>query len=106
MSVDRSRVKPGHRDHWYMRGSLPVYDSGSETGNKVLSMDHAMRELYVTNDNLENEMTILVEGEAGLSLTFTLKPDEYLDERLPEFLTVTVTSVGAWRWMVRSGLIP
>lgn len=106
MTVDRTKVKPGHQDHWTTRVMLPVYDSGSETGNKVLSMDHPMRDLYITNDDRDSNITVVVTGEASLSLTFTLKPGEYLDERFPEFLTVTVTASGSWRWYVRSGLIP
>jgi len=106
MTVDRSAVKPGHATHWYGRQLIPVYDSGSETGNQVLTMDHPMRELFISNDSDSEDMTIAITGEASLSLSFTLKPKETLNERFPEFLTATVTSAGDWRWFVRSGLIP
>lgn len=106
MGITRSATKPGHETHWYNRNFLPVVDSGSESGNKVLSFTYAMRELYITNDDPEADLTVVVTGEASLSLTFTLKAGEYLDERFPEFLAVTVTATGAWRWYTRSGLVP
>lgn len=106
MTLDRSALKPGHETHWYNRQMLPVYDAGSETGNQVLSMDHPMRELWLTNDSESDSITVQITGEASLDITFTLKPNETLNERFYEFTTVTVTAAGAWRWYVRSGLVP
>jgi hypothetical protein len=105
MTLDKTKIKPGHQTHWYNRQLLPVYDSGSETGNSVLTMDHPMRELFISNDDDSSDITINVAGEASLSLDFVLKPKETLNERFPEFLIVTVVSGGDWRWFVRSGLI-
>ena len=85
---------------------LPVYDSGVETGNKVLTMDHPMREIWLSNDSETLTLSVVVAGEASLSLSFTLYPGEVLNERFPEFLTVTVTASSAWRWYVRSGMVP
>ena len=106
MTVDRTKVNPGHKDLGILRAKLPVYDSGSDTGNAVLTMDHPMRELYVSNDDLSNDLTLLVSGPAGLSISMTLKPNETIDERFPEFDAVTITATGAWRYYVRSGLVP
>ena len=92
--------------HGDQRAMLPVYDSGSETGNLVLTMDHPMRELFITNDTTdETSMTVNVSGAASLSLTFVLRQAESLNERFPEFETVTVTSSSNWRWYVRSGRV-
>jgi hypothetical protein len=87
------------------RARLPVYDSDSGSGNAVVTMDHAMRELYFTNDSITDDLTLVVSGDASLSLSFTLKPGEGIDERFPEFTKLTITAVGAWRWYVRSGRV-
>ena len=84
------------------RAKLPVYDSGNESGNRILNMDHPMRELYVANDSDGSDLVIQITGESGLDISFTLKPGDTIDERLPEFLTVTVTATDSWRWYVRS----
>lgn len=87
------------------RTSLPVYDAGSETGNLVLTMDHPMRELYISNDDASTSLTINVSGAAALSIDFVLLHGEVLNERFTEFETVTVTAPGSWRWIVRSGRV-
>lgn len=91
--------------HGDQRAKLPIFDSGSESGNLVLNMDHPMRELYLTNDSVSNNVTVVVTGDASLLLTFVLGPNETMDERLPEFTQVTVTATDSWRWRVRSGRI-
>lgn len=88
-----------------LRDRTPVYDTSGGTqvnGNSTLTMDHPMRELFITNDNNTN-MTIVVTGLASLNMTFLLLPGETLNERLPLFQVVTVTATGNWRWYVRSG---
>jgi hypothetical protein len=93
---------------WYhgdQRTSLPVWDAGSETGNLVLTMDHPMRELFVSNDDATSSLTVQVLGDAGLDVTFTLLHGEVLNERFTEFTSAIVTATGAWRWIVRSGRI-
>ena len=105
MSINTTTMKRTGAYHGDQRVKLPVYDSGFENGNRVLNMDHPMRELFVANDSLTDNLTIVVTGDASLSLTFTLKPEDAIDERLPEFTTVTVTASDAWRWYVRSGRI-
>jgi len=105
MTVDRTKTKPGHESHWYNRGLLPVYSSGQETGNKVLSMDHPMRELFISNDSISDDLTLTIKGDA-FSLDFVLKPRETLNERFCEFTSITVTAAGDWRWYVRSGMVP
>lgn len=87
------------------RSVLPVYASGQPSGNQVIQMDHPMRDLFLSNDSTTNNLTIVVTGEAGLSLTLVLLPGETINERFPEFLTVTVTAAGSWRWYVRSGRV-
>lgn len=103
MSIDRTTMRIGGAYEGIQRNLLPVYDSGKETGNKVLTMDHPMRELYIANDSDTENVEFTVTGDASLSLTFTLLPHDWIDERFPEFTTVTVTASGAWRWYVRSG---
>lgn len=105
MSINRTTMRIGGAYEGIQRHMLPVYDSGSETGNKVLNMDHPMRELYVANDADATDLTIQVTGDADLDLTFTLKAGSWIDERFPEFTTVTITAAGAWRWYVRSGRV-
>lgn len=105
MTINLTTMKKHSYYHGDQRDKLPVYDSGSETGNKVLTMDHPMRELYVANDSIENNLTIVVTGDASLSLTFTLLPGDMINERMPEFTTVTVTATDSWRWYVRSGRV-
>lgn len=90
-----------------LRDRSPVYDTSGGTqvsGNSTLTMDHPMREIFISNDNNSN-MTIVISGLAGLNMTFLLLPGETLNERLPLFQTVVVTASGVWRWYVRSGRI-
>jgi len=87
------------------RTSLPVYDAGSETGNQVLTMDHPMRELFVSNDDATESLTVQVLGDAGLDITFTLLHGEVLNERFTEFTSAIVTATGSWRWICRSGRV-
>lgn len=105
MTINRNTMRIGGAYEGIQRHFLPVYQSGSETGNKVLSMDHPMRELYIANDSDINDMTVTITGDAELSLEFTLKAGEWMDERFPEFNAVTVTATDNWRWYVRSGRI-
>ena len=105
MSINTSTMRRGGAYEGDQRAKLPVYDSGSESGNKVLNMDHPMRELYIANDSTTNNLTLQVTGEAGLDISITLKPEDTIDERFPEFLTVTVTATDSWRWYVRSGRV-
>ena len=106
MTINLITMKRYADYHGDQRVMLPVFDSGSATGNQVLTMDHPMRELFITNDSEnDNNMTVVVSGEFGLSLSFTLKPGESLNERFSEFSVVTVTATDGFRWYVRSGRI-
>jgi hypothetical protein len=105
MALNRASVIDKGKDRGIQRDILPVYDVGSESGNKVLNMDHPMREIWLSNDSSTYNATAVFTGPNSLSLEFLLYPGEVLNERLPEFLTITVTATGAWRWYVRSGLV-
>ena len=105
MSIDLNAMKRHGSYHGDQRAKLPVYTSGSGTGNAVLTMDHEMRELYITNDSVEDTMTFIVSGAASLSLTFVLRPYETFNERLPEFDAITIISASSWRWYTRSGRV-
>ena len=104
MAIDTVKMRRGGAYEGIQRPFLPVYDGGNETGNLVLSMDHPMRELYIANDSTD-DLVLTVTGDADLNISITLKAGDAIDERFPEFNVVTVTSVGAWRWYVRSGRI-
>ena len=104
MSLNISSMRSGAAYEGIQRGVLPVFDSGSTTGNQVLTMAHPMRDLFVSNDSDANTMTINVAGAAG-TLQFILKAGETLNERMHEFDYVTVTASDAWRWYVRSGRV-
>ena len=105
MTINRSTMRTGGAYEGIQRPMLPVYDSGIESGNEVLTMDHPMRELFISNDDMDNNLTFIVTGNDQLSLEFMLTPGGTFNERMPEFLTVTVTAPGAWRWYVRSGRV-
>jgi hypothetical protein len=105
MAIDRTAMRIAGAYEGGQRAKLPIYDSGSESGNLVLTMEHPMRELFLVNDSMSDNLTLNVAGDASLSLDFVLIPNEQFDERLPEFLTVTVVSPGAWHWRVRSGRV-
>ena len=87
------------------RVKVPIFDAGVKTGNQVLTMDHPMRELYLSNDSTVNPLTVVVTGDASLSLTFVLSAGQVMDERLPEFTVVTVTATDSWSYRVRSGRV-
>jgi len=55
--------------------------------------------------DLNSGLTLNVAGDASLTLDFVLMPNETINERFPEFSTVTVIAAGAWRWYVRSGRV-
>lgn len=105
MAIDFTKMETDHADQGIQRIKLPVDDGGSQTGNQTLFMAYPMRELLIANDDTVNNLTFVVTGDASQSLTFTLQPGDISDERYYPFSQVTVTAVGAWRYMVRSGVI-
>lgn len=106
MAIDTVKMRRGGVYEGDQRAKLPVYASGSEVGNKVWAMDHPMRELFITNDSLDNnDLTLQVTGDADLDLTFAIKMGETINERFPEFTVLTVTATDGWRWYVRSGRV-
>lgn len=106
MAININTMRIGGKHEGDQRVKLPVYASGSGTGNEVLTMDHPMRELYFANDSVgDNSLTLVISGDAALSLTFTLKAGETINERFPEFNLVTITATDDWRWYVRSGRV-
>lgn len=105
MSIDITKMRVGGAYEGDQRGKLPVYDSGIESGNLVLTMDHPMRELFLSNDSLHNGLTLNISGDADLDLDFIINPGDSIDERFPEFTTITVTATDDWRWYVRSGRV-
>jgi hypothetical protein len=105
MAIDTTKMRVGGAYEGDQRAKLPVYDAGSGSGNSVLTMNHPMRELYIANDSITDDLILQVTGDSGLDISITLKPEDWIDERFPEFSTVTITAVGNWRWYVRSGRV-
>lgn len=105
MTFNTTTMRRGAAYEGIQRGRLPVYQSGEDTGNETLVMDHPMRELFFINDSSTANATVVVSGPDNLSLSFTIAPGDRIDERFPEFDTVTITATHGWRWYVRSGRI-
>lgn len=105
MSINTNTMRRGGAYEGDQRAKLPVYDSGIESGNLVINMDHPMRELYLSNDSTAYSLTLNISGASDLSLDFELRPYETINERFPEFEKITVTASEGWRWYVRSGRI-
>jgi hypothetical protein len=90
------------------RSKLCVYDFYASTGNHIETFPSEMRELFFANDS-KNEMSVQVVGPASLNIVFVLKGGETIDERLPVFTGISITTVSAtdaWRFYPRSALIP
>lgn len=98
-------MKKSHHGQGIQRDVLPVDAMGGYTGTQDLFMDYPMRELLIANDDTTNSMSINVIGDAGYSVSFTILPYEVLNERFYPFTEVKVTATGAWRYIVRSGII-
>lgn len=105
MSIDKTKVRIGGEYEGIQRVKLPVCASSGVTpanGNQTITMDFLMRELFLSNDTAD-DLTLIVNCIAG-TLGFLLKGGDTIDERLPEFSSITVTSSGNWRWYVRGNI--
>lgn len=97
----------GLMDHGNQRAKLPVYDSiVNGNGNYTWTMDHLMREFYFSNDDTQAQTaTVQLTGPNGLNLSFILLPGDYIDERVPEFSAINITTASVWRAYVRSARV-
>lgn len=105
MAINLSQMKDIGRQVGIQRDKLPVYESYEGTGNHDETFPVNMREVLISNDSTTDDLTIQVVGPASLNITITVKAYEVLDERFPEFSGVSIVATGAWRFLVRSGLI-
>lgn len=105
MSIDFTTMNKAHMDQGPQRPRLPVDDAGSYSGNQTLYMSYPMRELVLVNDSATVNLTAVVTGPASYSINILLLPGDIWDERMSPFTQVAVTTTGAWRYVVRSGLI-
>lgn len=106
MSVDQAAARDNGREVGIQRDKLPVYDSYEGTGDHTENFPFAMREILISNDSETDNLTVQIVGPASLNTAMTLKPREVMDERFPEFTSVAIDAVGAWRFWVRSHLLP
>lgn len=88
------------------RHRLSVYEFYAGTGNHTEVFPSNMRELVIANDSITDNLQVQVIGPASLNITFILLPYDIIDERLPEFTSIVITAVGAWRFYPRTGAIP
>lgn len=79
--------------------SYTLPQSGNYTITQGTDFQGAGRELLISNDGNAN-ITVVVNCLEG-TLGFLMQPGEQLDERLPLFISVVVTSAGNWRWRIR-----
>lgn len=93
-------------DNGNERAKLPVISSSGliqQNGNYTITqgVDFSIpaRELFLSNDSSAN-ITIQVICQDG-ELDFLLLPGETINERLPIFNKVIVTSSGLWRFYIR-----
>jgi hypothetical protein len=105
MAIDLTKMKPGISEHGQQRVKLPADEAGGYTGTQTLYMTYAMRELLLSNDDASASLTVNVTSDSGYTITFTVLAGEVLDERYYPFNKIIVTATGAWRYLVRSGLI-
>ena len=96
-------------DNGNERAKLPVIGSsytGPQSGNYTITQGvdfrGSGRELFIQNDGNVN-ITVVVNCLEG-TIGFLIQAGEQLDERLPLFSSVVVTSTGNWRWRVRGNV--
>lgn len=104
MSVNRNTMRRGGDYQGIQRTVVPVYDSGNGNGNDEIDLDDPVRELFLSNDSAIDNLVFQILGDS-VDLTFTLLPQETIDERFLEFTKIVITASGNWRWYVRSGRI-
>lgn len=105
MAVDLTKMKRTSMEQGIQRPKLPVDDMGGFTGSQDLFMSYPMRELLISNDDATASLTFTISGDDGSTATFTLQAGDVLDERFYPFKEVNITATGAWRYIVRSGVI-
>lgn len=105
MAIDRTKMVDEGQERGVQRAKLPADDGGSYTGSQTLYMSYSMREILIANDDASADLTFTLTGPASQNFTFTVKAGDVLDERFYPFDTVAVTATGAWRYIVRSGVI-
>lgn len=103
--MDFTKMKKSFNDQGIQRTILPIDAAGGFSGNQDLIMTYPMRELLIANDSTTANLTFTLTSDSSYSVTFTLQPGDILNERFYPFTEINVTATGAWRYIVRSGII-
>ncbi len=102
MAIDKPSLTPSKGRPQEQKKCVCVQVTNS-TGNATVTPPMNCHEFMIANDDAAATLTATVTlANSGGTLVFSIIHSQFVDERIPEYTSIAITSTGAWRAFCRT----